>query len=39
MTDMLTPVLSADWDADRAWTLEAYTRAGGYHAIDTALGM
>ena len=39
MTDMLTPVLSADWDADRAWTLEAYTHAGGYHAIDRALGM
>ncbi len=39
MTDMLTPVLSADWDADRAWTLEAYTQAGGYQAIDNALGM
>src|SRR6188472_3870299 len=36
---MLTPVLSAGWDADRAWTLDAYTRLGGYEALDTAFGM
>ncbi|HET7355278.1 MAG TPA: NADH-quinone oxidoreductase subunit NuoF [Nocardioidaceae bacterium] len=39
MTDMLTPVLSAGWDADRAWTLDAYTKLGGYDALDTAFGM
>ncbi|HSE09501.1 MAG TPA: NADH-quinone oxidoreductase subunit NuoF [Nocardioidaceae bacterium] len=39
MTDMLTPVLSDNWDADRAWTLESYERTGGYQAMKTALGM
>ncbi|MCW2830871.1 MAG: dehydrogenase [Aeromicrobium sp.] len=39
MTDMLTPVLSADWGNDRAWTLAAYEQAGGYQALDTALAM
>ena len=24
MTDTLTPVLTANWDQDRAWTLAAY---------------
>ncbi len=38
MTDTLTPVLSADWDQDRAWTLEAYERNGGYDALGKALG-
>jgi NADH-quinone oxidoreductase subunit F len=37
MTDTLTPVLSADWDHDRAWTLAAYERNGGYEALATAL--
>ncbi len=36
---MLTPVLSDNWDADRAWTLESYERTGGYDALKTALGM
>ncbi len=39
MTDMLTPVLTDNWDADRAWTLEAYERIGGYDGVKTALGM
>ena len=39
MTDMLTPVLSDNWDADRPWTLESYERSGGYAALRTALGM
>jgi NADH-quinone oxidoreductase subunit F len=39
MADLLTPVLSADWGTDRAWTLEAYERAGGYQALRTALAM
>ncbi len=37
MTDTLTPVLSDDWDTDRAWTLRAYERAGGYQALKKAL--
>jgi NADH-quinone oxidoreductase subunit F len=39
MTDLLTPVLTADWGTDRAWTLEEYRRTGGYEALDTALKM
>ena len=36
---VLTPVLSANWDAERPWTLESYERSGGYGALRTALGM
>ncbi len=39
MTDMLTPVLTDNWDADRSWTLESYESRGGYDAVKTALGM
>src|SRR6478735_6394285 len=39
MVDMLTPVLSNDWDTDRPWTLESYEGSGGYAALETALGM
>ncbi len=39
MTDILTPVLSADWGNDRAWTLKAYEQVGGYGALKTALKM
>ena len=39
MTDTLTPVLSANWDADRAWTLPSYEATGGYQALRTALAM
>jgi len=39
VADMLTPVLSDNWDADRAWTLESYERSGGYDALKTSLGM
>ncbi len=38
MTDVLTPVLSDNWDTDRPWTLASYTDAGGYAALDQALG-
>jgi NADH-quinone oxidoreductase subunit F len=38
MVDTLTPVLSDNWDADRAWTLASYERAGGYDALKSALG-
>ncbi len=39
MTDVLTPVLSAGWADDRAWTLDAYTGRGGYGALTKALTM
>ena len=39
MTDMLTPVLTDNWDADRAWTLASYESRGGYGALKKALGM
>jgi len=39
MTDTLTPVLSDNWDQDRAWTLAAYEERGGYGALRTALGL
>jgi NADH-quinone oxidoreductase subunit F len=39
MPDTLTPVLSDNWDQERAWTLDAYERRGGYRALRTALGM
>src|SRR6478609_7963588 len=38
-TDLLTPVLSDNWDQDRAWTLAAYQARGGYRALTRALGM
>jgi NADH-quinone oxidoreductase subunit F len=39
VTDTLTPVLSANWDQDRSWTLRAYEKTGGYGALRNALGM
>ena len=39
MTDVLTPVLTANWGDERAWTLDAYTERGGYRALDKALTM
>lgn len=39
MTDTLTPVLTANWGNDRAWTIGAYRRAGGYRALPKAIGM
>jgi len=38
VTDMLTPVLTDNWDADRAWTLSSYESRGGYAALKKALG-
>ena len=37
--DPLTPVLSETWDAERSWTLETYTDAGGYRGLEKALTM
>jgi len=39
MTDMLTPVLTDNWDADRSWTLDSYHAHGGYDGLRVALGM
>jgi NADH-quinone oxidoreductase subunit F len=39
VTDMLTPVLTDIWDAERAWTLKTYEDRGGYTALKKALGM
>ena len=39
MTDVLTPVLTDNWDAERAWTLPSYEEQGGYEALKKALGM
>jgi NADH-quinone oxidoreductase subunit F len=35
---MLTPVLTDNWDAARAWTLGSYESRGGYAALKKALG-
>ncbi len=35
--DTLTPVLSDNWDAERAWTLSSYEQSGGYSALKKAL--
>ena len=39
VTDTLTPVLTANWGAERSWTLESYEQHGGYQALKKALGM
>ncbi len=39
MPDMLTPVLSANWDTERSWTLDSYTDGGGYEGLTNALAM
>ncbi|WP_282006269.1 NADH-quinone oxidoreductase subunit NuoF [Propioniciclava sinopodophylli] len=39
MTDMLTPVLSANWADDRPWKLTNYERLGGYQGLRKALTM
>jgi len=39
MPDPLTPVLSDNWDAERAWTLRSYEKQGGYQALPKALRM
>jgi NADH-quinone oxidoreductase subunit F len=39
VTDMLTPVLTDNWDQERSWTLSAYEERGGYDALKKALDM
>jgi NADH-quinone oxidoreductase subunit F len=37
--DPLTPVLTDNWDSERAWTLASYEDRGGYAALAKALAM
>ncbi len=39
VTDVLTPVLTDNWDADRSWTLASYESLDGYGALKRALTM
>ncbi|WP_246000009.1 NADH-quinone oxidoreductase subunit NuoF [Nocardioides pocheonensis] len=39
MMDVLTPILTDNWDAERAWTLASYESRGGYDALKKALSM
>jgi NADH-quinone oxidoreductase subunit F len=39
VTDVLTPVLTRNWDADRSWTLASYEEHGGYNGLKKALTM
>lgn len=39
MTDLLTPVLSANWGEDNSWKLSRYEATGGYDAARKALDM
>ncbi len=39
MVDVLTPVLSDNWDQERSWTMESYEASGGYSGLRSALGM
>ena len=39
MTDILTPVLTANWDQPDSFTIEGYRRFGGYKALPKALAM
>ncbi len=37
MTDVLTPVLSKNWDQERSWKIANYERTGGYQGLKKAL--
>jgi NADH-quinone oxidoreductase subunit F len=39
VADILTPVLTDNWDQERSWTLSAYEERGGYDALKKALDM
>ncbi|MGB7964277.1 MAG: NADH-quinone oxidoreductase subunit NuoF [Propionicimonas sp.] len=39
MTDLLTPVLSANWGQDHSWGIDAYRAQGGYDAVAKALAL
>jgi NADH-quinone oxidoreductase subunit F len=39
VTDVLTPVLTDNWDTQHAWTIAAYEAGDGYGALKKALGM
>ena len=39
MADPLTPVLTANWGDERAWTLDAYQQRGGYDSLRRAVDL
>ena len=39
MTDLLTPVLTANWGTDKSWDIAGYTAGGGYATLDKAFAM
>ena len=39
MTDLLTPVLTANWGTDKSWDIASYTAGGGYSTLDKAFAM
>jgi NADH-quinone oxidoreductase subunit F len=39
VADILTPVLTDNWDQERSWTLAAYEERGGYGALKKAFDM
>ena len=39
MTDLLTPVLTANWGTDKSWDIASYTAGGGYGTLDKAFAM
>jgi len=39
VTDVLTPVLTKNWADAKSWTLDAYSKTGGYDALRKALTM
>jgi len=39
VTDLISPVLTANWGEQRSWKLGVYESQGGYKALRTALGM
>ncbi len=39
MTDLLTPVLTANWGTDKSWDIASYTADGGYGTLDKAFAM
>ena len=39
MTDLLTPVLSANWGTDKSWDIDAYVAQGGYASLAKAFAL
>jgi NADH-quinone oxidoreductase subunit F len=39
VTDLLTPVLSANWGTDKSWDIDAYVAQGGYASLAKAFAL